>query len=159
MLTHPRAQPPDPAARLALLALLVAWLAFDYPALTGRVLYPVDVDRALHPTLPGASTIEPWNRQGYDAPILYRPWRSYLGHSLREGRFPLWDPHRFLGVPFAANSQTAVWYPPNWAFAAGDTITVLGWLALLSRMAALLLAHWFFRTLRLHPLAAAAGAS
>jgi hypothetical protein len=136
----------------------VAWLAFDHPALAGRVLYPVDVDRALHPPLPGTAAIEPRNPQGYDAAILYRPWRSYLGDALREGRLPLWDPHRFLGVPFAANSQTAVWYPPNWAFAAGDTIGVLSWLAVLSRLAALLLAYWFFRTVRLHPMAAAAGA-
>ena len=160
MLRRPGARRPAPApfSRVAFLALVVAWLAFDYPALAGRVLYPVDVDRALHPPLPGTAAIEPWNPQGYDAAVLYRPWRSYLGDALREGRFPLWDPHRFLGVPFAANSQTAVWYPPNWAFAAGDTIGVLSWLAVLSRLAALLLAHWFFRTVRLHPMAAAAGA-
>jgi len=31
----------------------------------------------------------------------------------REGRFPLWNPHLALGLPLAANMQSAVYYPLN----------------------------------------------
>ena len=41
---------------------------------------------------------------------------SHLYQALAEGRLPLWDPYRFLGVPFLANPQAGVFYPLNLAF-------------------------------------------
>ncbi len=84
---------PDPWAVIGLLA---ASLLFYYPLVfLGRAL----VD--------------------YDAFVYFYPQRLYLAQSLWAGRIPLWDPDLFLGVPFLANPQTAVLYPPSWLFLLG----------------------------------------
>jgi len=84
---------PDP---LAVVGLLAASLLFYYPLVfLGRAL----VD--------------------YDAFVYFYPQRLYLAQSLWAGRIPLWDPDLFLGVPFLANPQTAVLYPPSWLFLLG----------------------------------------
>ncbi|MGH2662603.1 MAG: YfhO family protein [Actinomycetota bacterium] len=144
-----------PYRPLALALLALVWLAFSFPVLGGRVLFPVDHDRALKPR----NLLEPpRNPLESDAYTLYYPLRQYLGDRLREADIPLWEPHRFAGAPFAANAQTAVWYPPSWLFATGDTLTTYSLLLVVSRMAGLLLAYWFFRILNLQPLASALGA-
>jgi len=143
--------------RLATLSLLVVWLAFDFPVVTGKVLFPVDWE----PRPSGTSaeeTRQPANPLEGDAYTIYYPLRFHLGERLRAAELPLWDPHRFAGLPFAANSQAAVWYPPSWLFALGGTALVYSWILVLTRLGGLLLAYWFFRLLRLHPLASAAGA-
>lgn len=52
----------------------------------------------------------------YDAFVYFYPQRAYLAQALLEGRVPLWNPYLFMGVPFLANPQTAVLYPPSWLF-------------------------------------------
>jgi hypothetical protein len=54
---------------------------------------------------------------GYDTFVYFYPLRAYAGQALAEGRLPLWNPHLFLGTPFLANPQTAVFYPGTWLFA------------------------------------------
>lgn len=44
----------------------------------------------------------------------FYPYRDYAAEALRHGRFPLWNPYIFLGVPFLANPQSAVLYPFHW---------------------------------------------
>ncbi len=44
---------------------------------------------------------------------LVYPYRQYLAEALRAGRLPLWNPYLFTGVPFQADPQAAVFYPPN----------------------------------------------
>ena len=84
------------ADRSAAVGLLAASLVFYYPLVfLGRAL----VD--------------------YDAFVYFYPQRVYLAQSLLAGRIPLWDPDLFLGVPFLANPQTAVLYPPSWLFLLG----------------------------------------
>src|SRR5258708_1668179 len=84
------------ADRSAMAGLLAASLAFYYPLVfLGRAL----VD--------------------YDAFVYFYPQRVYLAQSLLAGRVPLWDPDLFLGVPFLANPQTAVLYPPSCLFLIG----------------------------------------
>ena len=51
---------------------------------------------------------------GYDVQTYFYPYWAYAGASLGDGRLPLWNPHVFMGVPFLANPQSAVLYPPNW---------------------------------------------
>ncbi len=53
----------------------------------------------------------------FDPVFLYYPWRSMLSEALSQGIIPLWNPYVFSGVPFLANSQTAVFYPLNLIFA------------------------------------------
>jgi hypothetical protein len=84
------------ADRLAVGGLLAATLAFYYPLVfLGRAL----VD--------------------YDAFVYFYPQRVHLARSLLAGQIPLWNPDLFLGVPFLANPQTAVLYPPSWLFVLG----------------------------------------
>lgn len=51
---------------------------------------------------------------GYDVQTYFYPYWAYAAASLGDGRLPLWNPHVFMGVPFLANPQSAVLYPPNW---------------------------------------------
>src|SRR5438132_13863097 len=92
---------PLTADRSAVVGLLAASLAFYYPLVfLGRAL----VD--------------------YDALVYFYPQRVFLARSLLAGQVPLWDPYLFLGVPFLANPQTAVLYPPSWMFVLGPVQAV-----------------------------------
>jgi hypothetical protein len=51
---------------------------------------------------------------GVDSFLYFYPYRTYVSGALLEGRFPLWNPHLFLGAPLFANMQTAVLYPLHW---------------------------------------------
>ncbi len=51
----------------------------------------------------------------YDVLTYFYPHMSYAAEALRAGHLPLWNPYLFTGVPFLANMQTAIFYPPNWA--------------------------------------------
>ena len=42
------------------------------------------------------------------------PWRWLAWRLLVQGRFPWWNPFTGLGMPLAANYQTAVLYPGTW---------------------------------------------
>ena len=53
---------------------------------------------------------------GVDSFLYFYPYRHYVAQSLLSGRFPLWNPHLFLGAPLFANMQTAVLYPLHWPF-------------------------------------------
>ncbi|MBM3135855.1 MAG: YfhO family protein, partial [Chloroflexi bacterium] len=52
----------------------------------------------------------------YDTFTYFYPYRAYAANALAQGRLPLWLPDLFLGVPFLANIQTAVFYPLNLLF-------------------------------------------
>ena len=61
---------------------------------------------------------------------------AHLYQALGEGRLPLWDPYRFLGVPFLANPQAGVFYPVNLAlawlepvYALTATVLIHSWIA------------------------------
>lgn len=49
-----------------------------------------------------------------DAFAYFTPYWAYRAEALRAGRIPLWNPYLFLGAPFLANPQTAVFYPLHW---------------------------------------------
>ncbi len=51
---------------------------------------------------------------GLDVFTYFYPYRAYAAEALRGGRIPLWNPYLFLGAPFLANIQAAVFYPLNW---------------------------------------------
>ncbi|MDE2992154.1 MAG: hypothetical protein OXU21_14010 [Chloroflexota bacterium] len=51
---------------------------------------------------------------GYDVQTYFYPYWAYASASLVDARLPLWNPHVFMGVPFLANPQSAVFYPLNW---------------------------------------------
>ena len=57
-------------------------------------------------------------RQEGDGRNQFYGWRAYGFGEVRAGRFPLWNPYEFLGMPFVASLQSAMFYPTNWLCAA-----------------------------------------
>ena len=53
-------------------------------------------------------------RADSDARSQFYGWRAYGFGEIRAGRFPLWNPYEFLGMPFVASFQSAMFYPTNW---------------------------------------------
>lgn len=49
--------------------------------------------------------------------LYFYPYWDARAEALRAFRLPLWTPDVFMGVPFLANPQTGVLYPPNWLIA------------------------------------------
>ncbi len=84
--------------------------------------------------------------EGYHWPLL-----SYAYQSLREGRFPQWDPSIYCGVSFVGNPQAALFYPPNWLLFAmtwprrAISFVTLEFVDALHFWAALLLVYVWFR--------------
>jgi len=50
---------------------------------------------------------------GLDIFSYFYPYKAYAAEVVRQGRLPLWNPYLFMGVPFLANAQTALFYPLN----------------------------------------------
>jgi hypothetical protein len=50
---------------------------------------------------------------GLDVFTYFYPYKAYAAEVIRQGRLPLWNPYLFMGVPFLANAQTALFYPLN----------------------------------------------
>jgi len=51
---------------------------------------------------------------GGDPELLYQPIKGELSRALSGGRLPFWSDRMGLGVPLAAESHVAAFYPPNW---------------------------------------------
>ena len=50
----------------------------------------------------------------HDLPNQHYPWSDFVSWSLREtGQLPWWNPYSFMGEPFFANVQAAMFYPPR----------------------------------------------
>jgi len=44
------------------------------------------------------------------------PWKTFAAEQIKSGKIPLWNPYTYSGMPFLANMQSAVFYPPNILF-------------------------------------------
>jgi len=85
-------------------------------ALSGAVPLPSDHLRGMLPwSLAGRPAPDPgtWDSLWWDGVAQFLPWRWTLGDALRSGELPLWSPRSFCGHPFAANGQSACFYPPT----------------------------------------------
>jgi hypothetical protein len=63
---------------------------------------------------------------GDDIVAQFYPWSRIFVEGLRHGHLVLWNPYSFLGMPFQADPQVAVFYPVTWLFAAMDAGAVFG---------------------------------
>lgn len=113
-------------------ALIIALLVgvFFFPVLAGgHVWLPT---RLLFWTYPyrafADETPPPWNPLMWDGAAQFGVWRLYTARMWREGWLPLWNPHQGMGYPLYANSQSAIFYPPNALFAWLE-VKAFGWLA------------------------------
>ncbi len=66
--------------------------------------------------LTGAFAGELWSGGlvGGDVYSYFLPQKQLLSESLAAGTLPLWHPRTSFGYPLVAESQTGVFYPPNW---------------------------------------------
>ncbi len=93
-------------------------------------------------------------------------FRDVAYRSLVAGRLPVWAECLYSGYPFAADPQSAVFYPPTWLTYAA--LRVQGWGnfpigALVAEISAHYLflsifLYWFLRSLKLRPASAVLGA-
>ena len=60
--------------------------------------------------------------------LQFIPWQQFAWSSIISGAFPLWNPYNGLGVPFSANYQSAVFYPPNWILMALNSAGGISWM-------------------------------
>jgi hypothetical protein len=51
---------------------------------------------------------------GNDLTNMFTHWLSFAKSSIQRGQLPLWNPYLSSGLPFAANPQPALFYPPTW---------------------------------------------
>ena len=58
---------------------------------------------------------------GEDDVIFYYPLRKMVAQAIREGRWPVENPHEATGIPLMGDPQSAVMHPPTWLFAAMDS--------------------------------------
>lgn len=56
----------------------------------------------------------------YDLDGFHYPLIDYAFLSLKQGRFPLWDPTIYSGMSFVGNIQAALFYPPTWLLFAAN---------------------------------------
>lgn len=55
-----------------------------------------------------------------DMQIFFTPMKQFLGSAFREGYLPWWNPSLQMGIPFFADPQSGVFYPPSLIFAVFD---------------------------------------
>jgi hypothetical protein len=51
---------------------------------------------------------------GNDLTDMFFLWLRFADNSIEQGQLPLWNPYVFSGLPFVANPQPALFYPPTW---------------------------------------------
>lgn len=85
----------------------------------------------------------------------FTPYRDFAAAALRSGHLPLWNPYLFLGAPFLANSQAAVFYPLHWPLAWLSSARAIVWsMVLHAWLGGAFTYGWLRKGLGLRPLAA-----
>ncbi len=142
-----------------LLYLLLSMLFLWRCVFGGQVFLPAGILGSVapyHGVIP-ASAVPPWNPLRWDGIAQFYPWRHFYAESLRSGTVPLWNPFQFCGTPFVANSQSAVFYPPNLVFALLPTARAFGVNAVLHLTACGWFTFLLLKRFRLFDLSAFAG--
>ena len=74
------------------------------PSLTGwKILLPVDLlaePGVYSPKTPEVAKVTPQDKIPSDLIYIFEPARQFVNSELHQGRFPLWSPCNFAGVPF-----------------------------------------------------------
>ena len=66
-----------------------------------------------------------------DLTDMFLHWLRFARSSIQKGVLPLWNPHLFSGVPFAANPQPALFYPFTWLAFLLPVSKAFGWIVVL----------------------------
>ncbi|MGE3822013.1 MAG: hypothetical protein AB7I30_21580, partial [Isosphaeraceae bacterium] len=90
---------------------------------------------------------------------LYRPIKAVLAEALRQGTLPFWSDQFGIGVPLAAESHAASFYPPNWLIYRALGVSAAYRLAMwLSELAIVAATFGYARVLGISPWGAAVSA-
>lgn len=68
---------------------------------------------------------------GNDLTAQFLHWLRFAASSVRQGRLPLWNPYLFSGLPFVANPQPALFYPPTWLALLVPATRAFAWIIVL----------------------------
>src|SRR5580658_872097 len=101
-----------PFAILLVLPMLLLWRV----VFLGEAFVPADLLKDIYPWGDPNKPAYPWNPLMWDGIAQFYPWRAFASSTIHAGYLPLWNPHEFCGAPFAANSQSAIYYPLNALF-------------------------------------------
>ncbi len=153
----------DPKDWISAGIILLAALVIYTPVLSpGRVLLPADLLLLTPPWSEESRQLDPAFthvlRPVWDPLFQFYPARKFLAASLAHGWIPLWNPHAFSGTPFAADGQSAVFYPINWLFAILPLAFAFGFVAFLHTYLTGLFFYLFVRRIGATPAGGIAGA-
>ncbi len=97
---------------------------------------------------------------GGDLVSLYFPGYAFAAAQIQNGTIPLWNPHLFSGMPFAADVQMGLFYPLNWLLFLFFDVDYahLEWLLIGHYWLAAAFTYLFLRDIGLRRLGALAGA-
>jgi hypothetical protein len=93
-----------------------------------------------------------------DSFVTYLPRRVELTESIRSGRFPLWNPYVFGGMPFFADPQTRVLYPIALLLIPADPLKSMGYDIAIHVFLAMLGMYLFMRQVGVRTLGGVAAA-
>jgi hypothetical protein len=91
-----------------------------------------------------------------DARVYYYPWKMYYGSMLSRG-FPLWTPHEFAGISYLGNSESGLFYPPNFFFFAWSSAYSYNLMLLLHYVAAAYFTYLYLKLICKRKLPAVCG--
>jgi hypothetical protein len=84
-------------------------------------------------------------------------FQEYQRNAARQGRFPTWNPHIYLGQPFHADGQSAMLHPFDWIYFLVDPDSARGWMAIVRLWFSAVAVFCLLRKLELIPSAAFVG--
>jgi hypothetical protein len=142
---------------------LVTLIVYNSALLPGQTFLPADLLLLTPPWKMHAMQIAPdfhfVQRPAWDPLFQFYPARKFLADSIHAGRVPLWNPLSFSGTPFAADGQSAVFYPINWLFAVLRLALAFGWVAALHTLLAGVFFFLYCRRMGYERIASLAGAT
>lgn len=147
-----------PDLAVAFLLLILPFFVLGRALAPGRVLSAADNVVLFAPWAALAPGVAPANPLLLDITFLFHPSVIYGAEEIRAGRFPLWNPHVFGGVPFFANPQTALLFPLTalaWVLPPALALTLMSVLKLSVAGVGM---YWFLRRLDVAALPALVGA-
>jgi succinate dehydrogenase hydrophobic anchor subunit len=86
------------------------------------------------------------------------PIHEFCRQNLEAFRWPLWNPYIYAGLPFAANPQTMVFYPPSWLYLLMPVLDAHRWLIIAHALLAAVTMRLYLRRIGLSNAAVLAGA-
>jgi hypothetical protein len=103
---------------LATLGVAFLMACIEYaPVFTGKIPFPLDFIFDFPPYAASAPPEYPTAPTNIgDLVTSFYPYHALAARAVRDWTLPLWNPYMLAGAPFLANTQSAVFYPPNFLY-------------------------------------------